>query len=596
MASFNIDLANPQAQGATPVAPVESEVGISRAFQDLSTIFVKNAQEHIEKSKENFAESIHSEYVRAESLISEGVDQGALSPSEAAGRSRALFNKFAAQYPNLIDRFAKSRKALVEHTSIGEAVEEEQASQDRTRQLKKDAQASGMMIREDYGPAFVNAQLDQFQATRIQEAQLQAAYKQASEARAMSSEERTASDYALKQQTSKVIVSLAQSGVPASQEFIRGLSNKVAQGVPVESLALDVSEFFSNYETAIAAASTLNPETGKALNNVFGDLRATAENVISGKLQTDALESRLSTMKNRLQIIALTSDPRMQATYASTAIAGGNLLVDVPHSESAANDLMKLSIAKGGLLDLPNIFDNSDRSQLVFNNIKRLTNQAESGSIEDPEKAKSELENAASNTLFLIGEMNPGSVSADRVKEAAAYYASPEFLKLSSSMAKDPAKASRMGEARQVLQLVYDKEIIRGVAQELSKPFKFRTAEGSQEARVMDIMDIQFTGAGVRFVPKMREGESGFDRQDRKQWASELNRSTKAVNQLIHMGAHLEGRSDYGKYWEENKHAILPNYFPSPSRIEKAKAEGYEYDVSKPWSDPSAWVKRNKNE
>ena len=51
-----------------------------------------------------------------------------------------------------------------------------------------------------------------------------------------------------------------------------------------------------------------------------------------------------------------------------------------------------------------------------------------------------------------------------------------------------------------------------------------------------------------------------------------------ALNQVIRIGAHMEGTTDYAKYWENNKHLIMPSIYPDPAKLKPGQVvDGYKY-------------------
>ena len=58
----------------------------------------------------------------------------------------------------------------------------------------------------------------------------------------------------------------------------------------------------------------------------------------------------------------------------------------------------------------------------------------------------------------------------------------------------------------------------------------------------------------------------------------ELKGAQILINQALRAGAHLDGTTDYKKYWEENKHEMFPALFQAP--VKKAEAAP-KFDLEK---------------
>jgi hypothetical protein len=75
-----------------------------------------------------------------------------------------------------------------------------------------------------------------------------------------------------------------------------------------------------------------------------------------------------------------------------------------------------------------------------------------------------------------------------------------------------------------------------------------------------------------------------------------METNTKVVNQLVKAGAHMEGHTNYDKYWEANKHQILPNMFPDPARLKVGQVvDGYKY-IGGNVKSKSNWIKEPESQ
>lgn len=77
----------------------------------------------------------------------------------------------------------------------------------------------------------------------------------------------------------------------------------------------------------------------------------------------------------------------------------------------------------------------------------------------------------------------------------------------------------------------------------------------------------------------------------------EINSKMAGINTAVKMGAHMEGRTDYKKYFEENASLFLPTFFPNKQFIEEQAKAGYKYLGGNRYN-PRNWTKSEgaKNE
>ena len=104
-----------------------------------------------------------------------------------------------------------------------------------------------------------------------------------------------------------------------------------------------------------------------------------------------------------------------------------------------------------------------------------------------------------------------------------------------------------------------------------------------ERVKVLDAVDIKFSGSGVVFEAKASRDLSPAEAVSQRTMLEGLRSAQVGLTQLIHIGAHMEGSTDYRKFWEANKHVYMPNTFPDPVKLSvgqvvKAKnGKSYKY-------------------
>jgi hypothetical protein len=81
------------------------------------------------------------------------------------------------------------------------------------------------------------------------------------------------------------------------------------------------------------------------------------------------------------------------------------------------------------------------------------------------------------------------------------------------------------------------------------------------------LVEIGFTGGEVRVM--------SYDRSRSGELAPvllEMEKAAKAVTTIIKSGSHLEGHTDYAKYWEENKSNLFPDYFTTEGKEKRTSS------------------------
>ena len=188
--------------------------------------------------------------------------------------------------------------------------------------------------------------------------------------------------------------------------------------------------------------------------------------------------------------------------------------------------------------------------------VKQQLSLVKNGKVDNPELALTQAGNVANNILKQVGNAGSLGLNAAKLQPAVAFISSPEYLELQKAGKIDPSAVKAASEAIQVL---HGKEIVGGIAAKLDSTAGLARAGSVKNS---ELVDIVWNGAGVAFSPK-KGGDVGM----RTALSKDLSSSTQIINQMVRAGAHMAGRNDYQQYWEENKHMIVPSYFPDPVKL-----------------------------
>lgn len=583
MADFNVDLQAPQGAGASPVAPVSSGFKIPGLVEDIVGVFAKGLQESRKEKAEAIKQAVVGEYAQKLSAIEDAQISGQWNASRVNTERRKLHSQFVASNPEFVKDFKEISSSFLDAGGVKEALDEEQMKQDERKAERKDMINSGMFIPEWASPELEESMRNAYRTTKAADVEFKRATDRTSELRAQKQEMRTDERYTLESQVERGIGSMMTTHFEPASLFVNGIADRAREGADPKQLLQDIGQYFANIEAGIAQISIAKPSTGEAARNSFGTLRAMAEEAVSSKKGAESLRFRLEEMQSGLKLSALSNSPQLQTGYVLSTLMPGIPLVNTTEYEAISGALLKLSGKAGQFTVSPDLFleDNMTVNQGVFDQLVARGRAVKAGKVGDVATTTAELTEAANNVNKTVGGLNVGSIDPKNLSKAAEYYSSPEFLDLVRGGKVDINEAQK---AKEVMQLTYEKDVIRGVEQQLSRQFsktgKLRPEEGTATS---NLVNITFNGASVEFKMKDVGYLSPIDRQDFKQIERQLSASKQALNQLIRMSAHLDKREDYAQYFEENKHVLLPSYFPDPNKLKpgqtvKAKnGKSYKY-------------------
>jgi hypothetical protein len=218
-----------------------------------------------------------------------------------------------------------------------------------------------------------------------------------------------------------------------------------------------------------------------------------------------------------------------------------------------------------------------DTFKILNEGIKKLN----TGTYKDNDKAREEIKNTVDNILQQFGDAaTKRGIDAKTLQPAIDFFSSPEFGVYAKSgnfdiEALDAAKKTLDVSYQRTVIDVVDKAVQRVVTTNTGlKPN--RAATGEKLAPTTAQFDTSkvvptFNGTGITFkfgTPATTPQEVAMERQV----MNELKQASQAITKLIHIGAHMEGSTEYGKFWEANKHILLPRFFSAPEAPKESPA------------------------
>ena len=569
MADFSTnatELSAPQGAGARPVEPVTASTSIVGALKNIGSIFVDALEQSAKSKAAEQKNSAIKSYVDEETRLNAAVASGAMDPREAAARARANFSKHASTYTAYIEDFKKAGEALKGFSEKGDV--EEAVSNDKAIRKAdiEDARKRGLVFFPGMSKKAEDANITAMQAEIQAEKKLAAFYKEKEYERAEGTYNASVAERQGKNLSIDTINSIAGAHLPAFQQFGASLGEQVTSGkITPEAAQIQLGERFSNIRASIVAASRTNPELASPWQSVFTEINELNKKLIDPKTKAEDFKSQYELILNKAQLMAVTKDSKVLAATAlnkmmpmNAAVAASTTLA----AQSAFNIIATTPADSKQFLET--IVGNPSVEAEVFNLAREGLKALQSGKTTDKETADLQASNTVNNLLKQTGEMLGKGVDAQQLRNAAQFYASTEFGK---AVKEGKADAQFRVLAKQVFQLSYSPVIEEGIAKKFQENVYGQAAFGQKQGEpktVDSVVDVKFTGSGVVFVPKGGVKLDPVELRSQQEEVAKLASTQRAVNQLISMGAHMEGHTDYKKFWEENKHIWFPTKFAPP--------------------------------
>jgi len=598
MADFGVQattLSAPQGAGSAPVAPVATpkSVSIFSGLGAVAGIFIKGLDESRKEEAAKRENAIISDYVQSENLISDGVAQATISAAEAAARSRANFRKFSSSFPEYIQSFEKAGKALRGFTESGTAIDYVKRAEDQRAADKTRAAGRGFIFTDGMDPKNEDAIIQASQAGIKAEREMSEFYAKKAEERAQGTYDSTVSAREEKAEGFRIINMVAGENLNAFQAFGTDISNKIRSGLmkPEDGKAL-ITRSFSNISAALQAGARTNPELAAPYRSIFDQIFKLNMDMADPKASLDDLKNEFELAKMKLKLIAM-GDPESAAAIVTNELFPNNPSITLSVASTStktfsrlANTAIGASNPDGSAVYVPQVVGNPEVEVDTLKLLKSGLSDLVGGKIKNKDVATVQALNSVNHILKQTGELLDRGATPAQLKGIASFFASPEYA---GFVANNQIDKQSSGTALKTFQRLYEPAIINGVQEKLKKviPKGPKQFEESQDPVTFgEMVSVKFTGSGIYFEPKDKAGVSPFSKREVGPFVKELNTSQKAINQLIHIAAHMEGSTDYGKFWEQNKHIWLPSMFVAPE-AEKglgkpdAKANKAEREMAK---------------
>lgn len=604
MAEFGVNatsLSAPQGAGTDPVAAVQektSGLGLSPIIGDVVSIFSKGLANSAKDDAEKRKNAIVGEYINNEKVYTDAMTTGQWNSSQVSVASRANYNKMLAAYPEYVQDITQARAAVYGGTETGEAQKKQEAEQKLKDSNIQAASNMGYVFYPNMSPAAEAAQLDAWSAARRIEIQTQKDTAAASEARAQAGEKRagatfqmTADDYVAKENAVAGAREIASKNFDSIISTTDDLKKQMAAGMPYEQALMLHNGNISRINAGLLSIAGKNPEMAAPWIKLFGDIDANIKEQLDPKPKTanerKMLEDRYNILVTTSKIAAVEKNPALLKAVTASNLFQGESMVTMANAPAVSEWLLSAS-GVDPKLGTPAQLVGKDDKQL-FSSAASAIQRLQSGSIPADQlpKATQEATNVV-NTLLKQTEGASGEMNPQALKEASRFFSSTAFGKMALAGQVDKQTAAN---AQHVFQVQYEPAVKQAITSRLD------------DLGVSGVVDIKTVGGNVVFQKKVVEDKRTYMQQltgafnidagmtgiNRTAQVAGVKEAEAGLNQLIRLHAHLEGTTDYAKYWEDHKHQLMPSVFPDPAKLKPGQiVDGRKY-IGGNYRDPSNW-------
>lgn len=601
MADFSVQATRmPDAQNnvardiVSPVHEQAMQTNIVPVLGTVTDMLMKGFDASRKADMEAQRQAVVGGYARDQQLINDGIASGEIRPDRAATQSRALFGKYLAGYSVFADDLHKINNAMRSGSEMGQAEESAKAAIEAQKAREASARSNGVTLYPWMDPATKEVMLQGNEFNIRAEKDWKQKQERSAEQRAVSADERAMLDRDRKEGALQVVTDLAGSHLNTTSAFIQDMAGKVSQGkIPFEDAQVMMTQHFATIEATIQSASGLNPEIAAPYRTLFADLKALGSKAIDPKTNAETSKALFDELMYKAKLVAVTSDPALKATVVANSLMGGNAVTVLKSLTPITNYIDKASRIDSSMGEgyVPPIVGNPDVEKDVLSFLKSSIQKVNEGGYKENDKAGKEATKVINNVLKQTADLQNDSTvkqSPEKLADLAKFFASSEY---GTFVSKGTLNKQAAQAAKQVWQSTYDPAVRQSIQQRLDtweSSLASKSGGGVQGAKLSEALDVKYDGSGISFIPKTgKVSLEPYQQRQQEAAVAELNSVKAGINQSIHIGAHMEGHTDYNKYWEANKHLYVPQLYPAPAGT---IVNGYKYKGGT-FTDPSNWTK-----
>ena len=370
------------------------------------------------------------------------------------------------------------------------------------------------------------------------------------------------------------------------------LVDKVRSGqMQGEDAIFQIQAQVNSFRGQANAALTHDTASQSRLNQYLDSLVDNAKYQMDPKNITEFTKER-----NALAVAKRQAALMQQDDFTTTLSAFRGLIGDTAFSQVAGLEVStKLlgNFSKVAATGTTTVVQDGDKNvqKITYGSINKAVDSIRSGAVLDATMETSDVEKhtkAIIQDMGKIRENNPVKLT-----ETVNFLAGPSVKYLIEQKKLSPVD---MMEAGEVYKTLYRGQLMGTVSQMLSTKVEQGPMKGYAGGNVpiAQLVDFNVDDNGVvNMVPKWDDKDFNKSYAAQVRATTELrdiNKQMSAINTAIKVGAHMEGRTDYKKYFEENASLFLPTFMPDKKFIEEQAQKGYKYLGGNRYN-PRNWVK-----
>lgn len=499
--------------------------------------------------------------------LSMGVQAGTMNQATAARESRNLYSKAVMYDGGNISEYTKAYKNI---SSVTGAFEDKASDQEKLRDMalktgenlgiiganstEEEIQVGLQMI-----PKFLNSKAVLEQKKREREERIGSKKEQSD----------------LEKEQNKIVTNNAVKDYVAGSEMagtreMNDIYNNAQGGTDASIAVIQLKDLGTKYkQDLIELAGPEGSDYAVAMADNFQrkiDVRIAQ---LTGNASTEQAENQIKKINLQNQN-ALLQDPEFGALVAASQLTNNAVAIQLKLESATARVLAKLGTeGKGNRSSVPSLLEveNGDKVLDNLGNIVTETLKTSDAGEGNPEEAVKQvsltIDNIAKSIINSGGNVD-GYYSAKDYKSLMNFYASDGAGEVFERGLANPEFSAGVA---QTLKDNYENTLMPLVKKELLDTFETHRSRGwmgGNSENINDIVDVEFTGAGMRYIPKAGVNLGESQHREYLSMIKNLNKKVAGpVNQNFKVQYRLTGgQGDVSQFYVDAYENTIGQFYP----------------------------------
>lgn len=582
--------------GSNPVAPVQQQLPASEvpnALRTIGSLFVNGIGDLANQERINMKTKAVAGVAQQIAVLNQGKDQGTISDAEYSVRSRAAYNQAIAANPQYASEIAGLNTAFQDTTAAGQVKKDNDEALAVQQRGLVEAQNRGFIVPLSATPEQKAMILQASGDQQRMKDMLAAQYTKEAADRAADTHNQGIADRNIKQKSFEMITSVAGNQYASLQGELTGLMKDVDAGkISAQDAQIKWQARVGGINQVIGDIAGVNESLANAYKPGFNEWLALGIKSLDPKTRSENYTAEVNNLVAHRELVALNSDPIVLNLAATSKLFPRDPVLSLSTAAAVGPMLLKLgSTPTNGAQAAPGVPQviGTENEADAFKGLRGALADLNTGKIgaKDLPKANEEAANTNNNILAQTNKLlDNGGAPAATYKNVADYFASPEYGKYVTQGHIDPAAAQA---AKKSMQIGYFPAVTKAIGDKLDGTLTQGT--DTQPARkISDAITVTFNGTGVVFGINPALKLSPEEQQQAQGVIKGLQPAVAGLNTMNHIGAHLEGGTDYAKDWEANKWRYLPQIFADPSKLKPGDVRNGSKYIGGNYRDQSNWM------